>query len=105
MQPASMTIIIHFPGQQPAGPDQLGHARARVLGELATSLYPDLDWNRIEPLMAADWHTVRERSSLAWADVRDEVHSAWQVAKLSNEGHQLDNAPVLDYAPVLLQAA
>ena len=100
-----MTVIIHLPDQQPAEPDQLDHAHARVLGELATNLYPDLDWNRIEPLMAADWHKVRERSSLAWADVRDEVHSAWQVAKLSNESHLLDNAPVLDHVPVLLQAA
>ena len=101
-----MTIIIHLADQPPANkPDQLGHTQARVLGELAANLYSDMDWGRIEPLMAADWHKVCDRSSLAWIDVRDEVHSAWQVAKLSKGDHQLDNAPVLDHAPVLLQAA
>lgn len=95
--PADMTVI-HLSHQQPGKPDLLGHVRARVLGELATNLYRDLDWNRIEPLMAADWHKVRGRSALAWTDVRDEVHAAWQVAKLSNEGHLLDNAPVLQAA-------
>jgi len=88
-------MLIHLSHRsQQAKPDQLGHARARVLGELATNLYPGLGWNRIEPLMAADWHKVRGRSMLAWADVRYEVHAAWQVAKLGREGHLLDNAPV-----------
>lgn len=91
--------LVHLSQQlQPANTDRLGHVRARVLGELAISLYPGLSWERIEPLMAADWHKVRGRSALAWTDVRDEVHAAWQVAKLTNEGHLLDNAPVLQAA-------
>jgi hypothetical protein len=90
-------MLIHLSHQpQQAKGDQLGHTRARVLGELATNLYPNLDWNRIEPLMAADWHKVRGGSRLAWTDVGGEVHAAWQVAKLGS--HLVDNAPVLQAA-------
>ena len=99
-------MVIHLSDQQSAKPgDRLGHARARVLGELAANLYPEMDWSCIAPLMAADWHKVRDRSALAWTDVCDEVHSAWQVARLGKEDQLQDNAPVLDDAPVLLHAA
>ena len=49
-------MVIHLSHQQPAQPDQIGHASARVLAEHATNLYRDLDWSRVETMMAADWH-------------------------------------------------
>ena len=75
-----------------------GHTRARILGEVATGMYPGLPWSTVESQVCGDWQAVRGDSKLDWADVRSEAHAAWQVAKLEREGHMRDDMPVFKAA-------
>lgn len=75
-----------------------GRTRARILGEVATGVYPGEPWGAVETHVAGDWQAVRGNSPLTWADVRGEAHAAWQVAKLEREGHLRDDAPVFQAA-------
>ncbi|MDB6164729.1 MAG: hypothetical protein JWL98_2161 [Xanthomonadaceae bacterium] len=75
-----------------------GRTRARMLGEVATGMYPGAPWPAVETKVAGDWQAVRGNSPLTWADVRGEAHAAWQVAKLEHEGHLRDDAPVFKAA-------
>ena len=75
-----------------------GRTRARILGEVATSMYPGLPWSTVESQVSGDWGAVRGDSQLSWADVRKEAHAAWQVAKLEREGHMRDDMPVFKAA-------
>lgn len=75
-----------------------GRTRARILGEVATGMYPGEPWGAVESYVARDWQAVRGSSSLTWVDVRGEAHAAWQVAKLEREGHLRDDTPVFKAA-------
>lgn len=75
-----------------------GRTRARILGEVATGMFPGEPWSAVETHVANDWQAVRGTSSLTWADVRGEAHSAWQVAKLERDGQLRDHAPVFKAA-------
>ncbi len=75
-----------------------GRTRARMLGEVAISMFPGAAWAAVETQVAGEWHSVRGSSPLTWADVRGEAHAAWQVAKLEREGHMRDDAPVFKAA-------
>ncbi len=75
-----------------------GRTRARILGEVATGMYPGEPWGAVETHVARDWQAVRGTSPLTWADVRGEARTAWQVAKLEREGHLRDDAPVFKAA-------
>ena len=75
-----------------------GRTRARILGEVATGMYPGLPWATVESQVCGDWQALRGDSKLSWADVRKEAHAAWQVAKLEREGHLQDDTPVFKAA-------
>lgn len=87
-----MTIHLIRPTHVDHGDE--GWTRARILGEVATDMYPGAPWQAVETHVANDWQAVRGSSPLTWADVRREAHAAWQVAKLEHEGRLQDDAPV-----------
>jgi hypothetical protein len=91
-------MLIQLP--RPAHVDHFdeGRTRARILGEVATGMYPGASWTAVETKVAGEWHAVRGSSPLTWAEVRAEAHAAWQVAKLEHEGHLQDDAPVFKAA-------
>ncbi len=91
-------MVIHLHQSTATAEFDEGHTRARVFGEVATTLYPGAAWGVVEPRMAGDWQSVRGNSPLGWADVRREAHSSWQVAKLHAEGRLCDDAPVFNGA-------
>lgn len=91
-----MVIQLHAPPA--SGQFDEGRIRARMLGEVATSLYPGAAWDAVETQVAGEWVAVRGTSPLTWAEVRREAHAAWQVAKLEREGHLRDDAPVFKAA-------
>ena len=91
-------MLIRLPHSSQTEHFDEGHARARMLGEVATSMYPGAPWGAVETHVAGDWQAVRGDSPLTWADVRGEAHAAWQVAKLEREGHLRDDAPVFKAA-------
>ena len=86
----------------PLPPNDLSHdpsgirAGARVLGRLASSVYPGQSWEALEPQIAKEWGCIRGSGSVPWAEVRNEAHAAWQVGKLEEEGQLVDNMPVTD---------
>jgi hypothetical protein len=86
-------MVIHLHPSEPQHFDE-GRARARILGEVATDMYPGASWPAVETHVAGDWQAVRGNSPLTWNDVRRDAHAAWQVAKLEHEGHLRDDAPV-----------
>ena len=91
-------MVIHLhPNTEPRCFDE-GRTRARMLGEVATGMYPGAPWPAIEAQVANEWHAVGGTSPLKWSDVRREAHAAWQVAKLEREGHLCDDAPVFKAA-------
>ncbi|MEO5565165.1 MAG: hypothetical protein ABIR05_00655 [Luteimonas sp.] len=77
-----------------AGQRDEGHARARIFGEEANSLYPGQAWDDVEPHMAGDWRQVRGDSGLSWEQVRAQARAAWLVAQLHSDDRLRDNAPV-----------
>jgi hypothetical protein len=87
-------MLIHLHHADPGQLFDEGRARARILGEEATGMYPGQPWGAVESLVSGDWHAVRGDSPLDWEDVRGEAHAAWQVAKLEREGRLRDDAPV-----------
>jgi hypothetical protein len=91
-------MVIHLHSSQEPHCFDEGRTRARILGEVATGMYPGAPWAAIETQVAGEWHAVRGTSPLKWADVRREAHAAWQVAKLEREGHFCDDAPVFKAA-------
>lgn len=91
-------MVIHLQHSTPSGIFDEGRTRARILGEVATDMYPGESWGAVETHVAGDWQAVRGNSPLTWADVRGEAHAAWQVAKLESEGHLRDDAPVFKAA-------
>jgi hypothetical protein len=91
-----MLIHLHRPADNDCFDE--GRTRARMLGEVATDMYPGASWQSVETHVASEWHAVRGNSPLTWADVRRDAHAAWQVAKLEHEGHLQDDAPVFKAA-------
>ena len=91
-------MVIHIPHGSDCRIDEINATQARALGELATNFYPGMDWQAVEPQMAADWTRIRGRADVPWAQVRDEVHAAWQVAKLQADGRMCDDTPVMPRA-------
>lgn len=91
-----MVIHLHNPSE-PHCFDE-GRVRARILGEVATGMYPGAPWSAVETQVAGEWLAVRGTSPLQWSDVRREAHAAWQVAKLEREGRLCDDAPVFKAA-------
>ena len=87
-----MLIHLHRPADNDCFDE--GRTRARMLGEVATDMYPGASWQAVETHVANDWHVVRGTSPLTWADVRRDAHAAWQVAKLEHDGRLQDDAPV-----------
>lgn len=87
-------MVIHLHASSAPRHFDEGRTRARMLGEVATGMYPGASWTDVETQVAGEWHSVRGSSPLTWADVRREAHAAWQVAKLEREGHLCDDAPV-----------
>lgn len=91
-------MLIHLHHSTASQQFDEGRARARILGEVATGMYPGAPWQTVETQVAGDWQAMRGDSPLTWADVRGEAHAAWQVAKLENEGRLRDDAPVFKAA-------
>jgi hypothetical protein len=91
-------MLIHLNPPLAIDPFDEGRLRARMLGEVATDMYPGAPWPAVEARMASDWTIVRGNSPLDWADVRGAAHAAWQVARLEHEGHLCDDAPVFKAA-------
>lgn len=91
-------VLIHLHHSNEIERFDEGRTRARILGEVATGMYPGESWGAVETYVARDWQAVRGTSPLTWADVRGEAHSAWQVAKLEREGHLRDDTPVFKAA-------
>ena len=91
-------MLIHL--HRPEATDHFdeGRTRARILGEVATDMYPGASWQAVETHVAQDWNVVRGTSPLTWADVRGAAHAAWQVAKLEHDGRLCDDAPVFTAA-------
>lgn len=44
---------------------------------LARDMYPDLDWNAVEPKLERSWQRLRGDGGLPWRDVRDCAHARW----------------------------
>ncbi len=91
-------MVIHLLHSSASTDYDEGRARARILGEVATGMYPGAPWGTVETHVAGDRQAIRGNSSLTWADVRGAAHAAWQVAKLETEGHLRDDAPVFKAA-------
>jgi hypothetical protein len=91
-----MLIHLHSPSAERCFDE--GRIRARILGEVATAMYPGAPWPAIESQVANEWIVVRGTSPLTWSEVRREAHAGWQVAKLEREGHMCDDAPVFKAA-------
>ncbi len=70
-----------------------GRTRARILGEVATGMYPGEPWGPGRNARRRGLAAVRGNSELTCADVRAEAHAAWQVAKLEREGHLSTTRP------------
>ncbi len=87
-------MVIHLHPHNESSRFDEGRIRARILGEVATGVYPGAPWTAVETQVANEWATVRGTSPLTWAEVRREAHAGWQVAKLEREGHLRDDAPV-----------
>ncbi|MFL6592004.1 MAG: hypothetical protein ACJ8GK_04755 [Luteimonas sp.] len=91
-------MVIHLHPQNESRCFDEGRIRARILGEVATGMYPGASWPAVETQVASEWAAVRGTSPLTWAEVRREAHAGWQVAKLEREGHLRDDAPVFKAA-------
>lgn len=91
-------MVIHLHRPNDIARFDEGRTRARILGEVATNMYPGQPWQAVENHVAGDWQAVRGNSPLTWADVRGEAHAAWQVAKLEHDGRLRDDAPVFKAA-------
>ena len=57
-----MLIHLHRPADNDCFDE--GRTRARMLGEVATDMYPGASWQAVETHVANDWHAVRGTSPL-----------------------------------------
>ena len=44
---------------------------------LALNLYPDMDWDAVEPKLECSWKRLHGDSGAAWRDVCESVRARW----------------------------